>query len=156
MGWSEWAASYPMSNKLKWPHSLFSPSLSSAPLLPPLFLSRSLSPSLHTSPSLTSPANCEAVVQHARSTASQHVGLSPIIHNHNRQKGYKQTTDRIAVNLRAGESGRQSAWVGEQAKTERRAVRQRGWRESSCSVRVLAGFHSPYETRAGWERLLLL
>lgn len=38
-----------------------------------------------------------------------------------------QTTDRIALKLRAEESGRQSLWqhIGEQAKEERGAVRQR-------------------------------
>lgn len=38
-----------------------------------------------------------------------------------------QTTDRIALKLRAEESGRQSHWqqVGEQAKKERGAVRER-------------------------------
>lgn len=96
-------------------------------LPPPFSLFLSLPPSLYTSPSLTSLANCEAVVQHARQPASQCVGLSPIIHNHNRQKGYMQTTDRIALKLRAEESGRQSHWqrVGEQAKKERGAVRER-------------------------------
>lgn len=38
-----------------------------------------------------------------------------------------QTTDRIALKLRTEESGRQSLWqhIGEQAKEERGAVRQR-------------------------------
>ena len=125
-----------MSNKLKWPHSLFSLSIFSS--LPSAFLSLllSLSPSLHTSPSLslslslTSLANCEAVVQHARQTASQHAGLSPIMHNHNRQKGYMQTTDRIALKSRGEENGRQGRqwlWqrVGERARKDRGAVRER-------------------------------
>lgn len=96
--------------------------------LPPpfsLFLSLSLSFPLYCP--LTSLANCVAVVQHARQPASQHVGMGPIIHNHNRQKGYMQTSDRIALKLRAEESGRQSLWqrVGEQAKKDRGAVPER-------------------------------
>lgn len=161
MGWRKWAAWYPMSNKLKWPHSLFSLSIFSS-VVPSLRLFLSfflfLLPSI-LPPSLTSLANCEAVVQHARQPASQRVGLSPIIHNHNRQKGYMQTTDRIALKLRAEESGRQShwQWVGEQAKKERKRSSQRkGDRGKSCAMRLLAGYHRPYEARAGWERLLLL
>lgn len=52
----------------------------------PLYLSFPLlsPPSLF---SLTGPANCETVVQHAHQTASQHAGPSPIMRNHNRQKG---------------------------------------------------------------------
>lgn len=70
-----------------------------------------------------------------------------------------QTTDRTALKLRAEESGRQSLWqqVGEQAKKERGAAREIviDW-EKSCAMKLLAGYHRPYEARAGWERLLLL
>lgn len=49
------------------------------------------------------------------------------MHNHNRQKEYILTDDRNTLKLKAEESGRQSLWrrVGEQAKTERGAVRER-------------------------------
>lgn len=103
------------------------------PSLPPPPLS---APSPHTKL-----ANCEAVVQHACQPASLQVGLGPIMHNHNRQKGYIQTTDWIVLKLRVDENGRQTLrlQVGEQAKTRE---------ESEGGIeKHLVGYLRPYSMR---------
>jgi len=152
-----------MSNKLKWPHSLFSRSISSSDV-PSLHPFLSFSPSLFPSvlPPLTRRANCDAVVQHARQPASQHAGLSPIIHNHNRQKGYMQTTDGIALKLRAEKSGRRLLAVDWRASKEGEWSSQRNgdrdalsripltiWEQSRLGKTVAdSGFHMWMHHRA--------
>lgn len=62
-------------------------------------------------------ANCEAAIQRARRTVSQHAGLHPGIPSGGGQRGCMQTADRAALKARA-----QTATLAENLASERRKM----------------------------------